>query len=226
MPIFHLHPRSLAFPSPAEADRSGLLAIGGDLSNERLLAAYSMGIFPWYEDGQPILWWSPDPRLVLFPEKVNVRRSLSKVIKKELFEIRFDSNFEEVIYQCGATRFQDGTWITSQMRRAYTDLHAEGYAHSVEAWSNGELVGGLYGVSLGHCFFGESMFSKQNDASKVALVALCRFAAENGIRFIDCQVTTPHLLSMGAEEMSREDFLQMLHQELSHPTLRGRWMPS
>lgn len=225
MPVYQIHPASLLFPNPAEAEPSGLLAVGGDLSSERLLAAYQQGIFPWYEEGQPLLWWSPDPRLVLFPEKINVSRSLAKVLRNGGFEVRFDTAFAQVIQQCAELRKIEGTWITQRMQRAYTRLHEEGLAHSIETWTAGELVGGLYGISLGHCFFGESMFSKRSNASKVALVALSRFAMERGLRLIDCQVTTAHLVRMGAEEMSRASFLQLLQQELCYPTLQGPWSP-
>ena len=224
MPVYQLHSDSVLFPPPEEAERSGLLAIGGDLSSERLLAAYHLGIFPWYEQGQPILWWSPDPRLVLFPQELKISRSLRKTLCKQKFETRIDTNFEEVIEQCGTLRQESGTWITPQMKQSYTQLFVEGFAHSFESWQHGELVGGLYGISLGRCFFGESMFSKSSDASKVALVALVNFALAHEIQLIDCQVTTSHLLRMGACEISRYEFLHQLQKELQYPNLRGRWI--
>ena len=201
------------------------MAVGGDLTKERLLAAYRQGIFPWYEVGQPILWWCPDPRLVLFPEELKISRSLRKVLRKQEFEIRFDSSFENVIKACADVRTEQGkgTWIIPEMQQAYTELHQEGYAHSVESWLNGELVGGLYGISLGQCFFGESMFSTVSDSSKAALVALAEFSKQAGIKIIDCQMTTQHLLSLGAREIDRQAFLRKLNQYLKKPNIKGPW---
>ena len=203
----------------------GLLAVGGDLSPERLLLAYRSGIFPWYDDGLPILWHCPDPRCVLPLEKLHVGRSLRRVISKGAFEVRFDGAFERVIRSCKDTPRpgQDGTWITDEMEDAYCRLHAMGYAHSVEAWSGGELAGGLYGVSLGRVFFGESMFSHEPNASKVALVALAERIRGWGFRLIDAQVPTPHTVAMGAEQWPRARFLDVLRSELAHPTLQGSW---
>ena len=225
MPVYQLIPEVSLFPPTEEAEDDGLLAVGGDLSKERLLAAYSKGIFPWYEVGQPILWWSPDPRLVLTPETLKISRSLRKVLRKQQFEIRFDTAFEKVIKACADVRTEqgEGTWIIPEMQQAYTELHQDGFAHSVESWLDGELVGGLYGISLGQCFFGESMFSTRNDSSKVALVALVEFSREVGIRMIDCQMTTPHLLSLGASEIQRKEFLKNLKILLEQPTLKGSW---
>jgi len=225
MPVYQLLPEVSLFPPTEEAEDDGLLAVGGDLSKERLLAAYSKGIFPWYEVGQPILWWSPDPRLVLTPETLKISRSLRKVLRKQQFEIRFDTAFEKVIKACADVRTEqgEGTWIIPEMQQAYTELHQDGFAHSVESWLDGELVGGLYGISLGQCFFGESMFSTRNDSSKVALVALAEFSREVGIRMIDCQMTTPHLLSLGASEIQRKEFLKNLKILLEQPTLKGSW---
>ncbi len=225
MPVYQLLPEVSLFPPTEEAEDDGLLAVGGDLSKERLLAAYSKGIFPWYEVGQPILWWSPDPRLVLTPETLKISRSLRKVLRKQQFEIRFDTAFEKVIKACADVRTEqgEGTWIIPEMQQAYTELHQDGFAHSVESWLDGELVGGLYGISLGQCFFGESMFSTRNDSSKVALVALVEFSREVGIRMIDCQMTTPHLLSLGASEIQRKEFLKNLKILLEQPTLKGSW---
>ena len=225
MPVYQLLPEVSLFPPIEEAEDDGLLAVGGGLNKERLLAAYSKGIFPWYEAGQPILWWSPDPRLVLIPEEFSISRSLHKVLRKQKFEIRFDSAFNEVIKACANIRIQKGerTWITPEIQQAYTDLHQEGFAHSVESWLDGELAGGLYGISLGQCFFGESMFSTRNDSSKVALVALVEFSKKVGIKMIDCQMTTAHLLSLGAREIKRKDFLKNLKIHLEEPTIKGSW---
>jgi len=225
MPVYQLIPGTHLFPPVNHAEDDGLLAVGGDLTKERLLAAYSRGIFPWYEVGQPILWWSPDPRLVLFPEELKISRSLRKVLRKEQFEIRFDSAFEDVIKACASVRKEQGaeTWIIPEMQRAYIELHEEGYGHSVESWLEGELVGGLYGISLGQCFFGESMFSTMNDSSKVALVALAEFSQQVGIKLIDCQMTTSHLLSLGAREITRQEFIEKLKKHLENPTIKGVW---
>ena len=225
MPVYQLLPEVSLFPPTEEAEDDGLLAVGGDLTKERLLAAYSKGIFPWYEAGQPILWWSPDPRLVLIPEELKISRSLRKVLHKQQLEIRFDSAFQQVIKACADVRIRqgEGTWIIPEMQKAYTELHQEGFAHSVESWLDGELVGGLYGISLGQCFFGESMFSTRNDSSKVALVALVEFSKQVGIKMIDCQMTTTHLLSLGAREIKRKVFLKNLKIHIEEPTLKGSW---
>ena len=225
MPVYQLIPELSLFPPTEEAEEDGLLAIGGDLTKERLLAAYSKGIFPWYEIGQPILWWSPDPRLVLIPEELKISRSLRKVLRKQKFEIRVDSSFQQVIKACADVRKRqdEGTWIIPEMQQAYTDLHEEGFAHSIESWLDGKLAGGLYGISLGQCFFGESMFSTRNDSSKVALVALVDFSIQVGIKMIDCQMTTTHLLSLGAREIKRKVFLKKLKKCLEQPTLKGNW---
>jgi leucyl/phenylalanyl-tRNA--protein transferase len=216
--------RALAFP-PADQAEEGLLAVGGDLSVDRLLLAYRSGIFPWYDEDLPILWHSPDPRCVLPIERLHVGRTLRRVIAKGTYEIRFDGSFERVIRACKATprTGQDGTWITDDMESAYLQLHRMGYAHSVEAWHAGELVGGLYGVSLGRIFFGESMFSWSPNASKAALVGLAHRIAAWGFRMIDAQVATPHLLAMGAEEWPRTRFLEVLREELGHATRKGSW---
>ena len=225
MPVYQLISDIPLFPPTEEAEDDGLLAVGGDLSKERLLTAYRQGIFPWYEVGQPILWWSPNPRLVLFPEELKISRSLRKVLRKHEFEIRFDSSFENVIKACADVRTKrgKGTWIIPEMQQAYTELHQEGYAHSVESWLNGELVGGLYGISLGQCFFGESMFSTISDSSKAALVALAEFSKQVGIKIIDCQISTKHLLSLGAREIDRQSCLRKLNQYLEKPDIKGSW---
>ena len=221
MPIYRLT-KELIFPHPYLSDENGLLAIGGDLSPDRLLLAYSMGIFPWFNENDPILWWSPDPRFVLFPEKVKVSRSTKKLMKKDIFDITFDTAFRSVINKCSKTR-QDATWITPQMQEGYIKLHELGFAHSVEVWHEGHLVGGLYGVTLGKCFFGESMFSLMSNASKLALINLCQELLQKEFLFIDCQVYTKHLESMGAEMISRVDFLELLKKGLSFQTTKGLW---
>jgi len=224
MPVFRL-PDEIVFPSPDLADEDGLLAVGGDLSVKRLLLAYSMGIFPWYSDGSPILWWSPDQRLVLFPEELKISRSLRQTLKKGIFRVTFDTAFEEVMRGCAEIRRKDdqGTWITEEMIEAYCSLHEEGFAHSVESRVEGSLAGGLYGVALGGVFFGESMFSRRSDASKVAFVGLVQRLAELGFRIIDCQMTTPHLISLGAREIPREEFLGRIKKALKISTPQGTW---
>jgi len=224
VPIYRLT-NELSFPAPDDAEPSGLLAVGGDLGVERLLLAYSMGIFPWYEDGLPILWHSPDPRMILLPGHLRVSRSLRKTLRDQSFEIRFDGDFEAVIRACArAPRDgQDGTWITDEMIDAYLQLFELGCAHSAEAWLGGELVGGLYGVSLGGCFFGESMFASRADASKVAFVALVEQLARWEFDLIDCQVHTVHLARFGATEWPRSRFLSALEKSLTKKTRRGRW---
>ena len=192
-------------------DPNGLLAAGGDLSLPRLLRAYSEGIFPWYEPGQPILWWSPNPRTILDPRALKISRSLRKSIRRGGFTVTFDQAFESVIRACGAPRAKsDGTWITVEMRHAYLQLRQAGYAHSVEVWRDGELVGGLYGVAVGRLFCGESMFSRVTDASKVALAWLCRHCADWEWPLIDSQTPTPHILTLGAEEIPRMQYLQRI----------------
>lgn len=215
MPVFRLS-NKIIFPAPELAEKDGLLAIGGDLSEERLIAAYSMGIFPWFSEGYPILWWSPDPRLVLFPDELKVSRSLRKIIKKGIFNVTMNTAFEEVIRNCSEIdrKGQDRTWITEDMMEAYARLHKSGYAHSVESWHNGKLVGGLYGIVLGKLFFGESMFSRMSNASKVAFVTLVERLKELDFKLIDCQVTTEHLISLGAREVPRKRFLEMLREAL------------
>ncbi len=217
--------KTLAFPPPEEAEPSGLLAVGGDLASERLLLAYAMGIFPWYTDDTPILWFSPDPRGVLTPASLVVHRSLARRVRSGSFEVTLDRAFGEVIRGCAASPRdgQQGTWITEDMIAAYERLHGLGFAHSVEAWKDGALAGGLYGVSLGSAFFGESMFSRERDASKVALVHLVRQLGRWGFRLIDCQVRNDHLASLGAEQWPRQRFLESLSQALQDPTRRGPW---
>jgi leucyl/phenylalanyl-tRNA---protein transferase len=214
------------FPDPRTADADGLLAAGGDLSIESLVTAYSRGIFPWYDKHSPILWWSPDPRLVLFPSRFIVSDSLKKRIRSGIYEVKTDCNFEAVISHCAKThrKGQRGTWITDEMKKAYTDLHHEGLAHSFETYSEGELAGGLYGVSLGRAFFGESMFHLKTDASKIALAALVKWSLDHDFHFIDAQQATSHLKSLGAEEIQRLEFLDLLDKAIKFPTMKGKWM--
>jgi leucyl/phenylalanyl-tRNA---protein transferase len=223
MPVFRLDER-LLFPPPELAD-DGLLAVGGDLRPERLILAYSQGIFPWYSEGQPILWHSPDPRMVLFADALHVPKSLAKVLRKGAFEIRLDTAFADVIAACATTPRpnQPGTWITRAMKKAYVELHRQGYAHSAEAWQGGRLVGGLYGVSIGGAFFGESMFAKVSDASKAAFVALVERLREWDIDLIDSQVHTDHVARFGAELIPRRAYLAALKKAIARPTRLGPW---
>ncbi|HVH19682.1 MAG TPA: leucyl/phenylalanyl-tRNA--protein transferase [Myxococcota bacterium] len=223
-PLYRLG-TALAFPDPQESLPSGLLAVGGDLSCERLLLAYSAGIFPWYSEGDPILWHSPDPRMVLLPTALHVSHSLEKALRSGRYDVRFDSAFADVVRACAESPRprEQGTWITDAMQEAYTELHRHGYAHSVEAWEEGRLVGGLYGVSLGGAFFGESMFSARTDASKVALATLAAQLVRWRFDLIDCQMVTPHLARLGAEPWRRERFLEALARSLERPTRRGVW---
>lgn len=209
-----LNDLNYSFPHPSLATKEGLLAWGGDLSVERLLSAYGKGIFPWFNPNDPILWWSPNPRLILFPKDIKITQSLRKSMKH--FEIRFDENFEMVMRLCRDIRLEKGqnSWIFDEMIEAYKSLHVKGFAHSVECYYQGKLVGGLYGLYLGGMFCGESMFSTQTDASKVALVALCEKVISLSGDFIDCQLPTPHLKSMGAVEISRDIFLEMIQKTL------------
>ncbi len=187
---------------------NGLLCAGGDLSPSRLLAAYRRGIFPWYSPGEPLLWWSPDPRMVLFPAEIKISRSLAKVLRNRPYEVRLDTSFARVMAECAAPRKgHPGTWISAEMQAAYQRLHQLGHAHSVETWMDGELAGGLYGVALGRVFYGESMFSRVPDASKIALAHLCRYLEQRRYTVIDCQMRTAHLASLGAREISRRDFV-------------------
>ena len=225
--IAFLHPDDPpdSFPDPAlaAAEPEGLLAVGGDLTPARLLAAYSRGIFPWYEAGQPVLWWSPNPRAVLLPRNLHVSRSLLRTLKRNRYRVSIDQNFAAVIDACADTRAATGTWITPEMRSAYLCLHQLGYAHAVEVWLGPDLVGGLYGIALGEVFFGESMFSRATDASKVALVRLVRLAENQGTALIDCQVATRHLASLGSQFMPRREFLHHVHNLTSGAGRVGTW---
>ncbi len=215
-----------AFPKLEQAlnEPNGLLAVGGCLSPQRLIKAYKQGVFPWFNPGEPILWWSPDPRLVLFPAHLNISRSLGKTLRKRLFDIRYDSAFHQVISACAAPRSQSGgTWITDNMAQAYLTLHQQGVAHSFEAWQDEQLVGGLYGVAIGQVFFGESMFHRKTDASKVVFAHLVQQLSAWGYRLIDCQVTSQHLLSLGAEEIRRQQFARLLDEFCAHPPHPQAW---
>jgi leucyl/phenylalanyl-tRNA--protein transferase len=224
MPIFALS-EDLVFPPPRLASKEGLLAVGGDLSLERLLLAYRTGVFPWYSDDEPILWWSPDPRLVLYPREFHLSQSLVKIIRRGDFTVSMDQAFERVIRECGRVRRDtgEGTWIVPEMIDAYCGLHNAGFAHSVEAWQGDRLAGGLYGVSLGKCFFGESMFARVSNASKVALAALVALLKAEGFGLVDCQVTTGHLQRMGAREIPRSLYLEQLQQYLQASDRTGKW---
>jgi leucyl/phenylalanyl-tRNA--protein transferase len=214
------------FPPASQAltEPNGLLAAGGDLSPKRLLAAYRRGIFPWYEEGQPILWWSPDPRAVLRPDGVKVSRSLRRSLNKGGFELKIDHAFEAVVAACAEPRrYTDATWITREMAAAYTRLHRMGWAHSFESWREGELVGGLYGVAIGRVFFGESMFTRATDASKVALVRLAEHLAARSFQLIDCQVASAHVASLGATSVSRSNFLALLDEYCEPRGEPERW---
>jgi leucyl/phenylalanyl-tRNA--protein transferase len=224
VPVFLLTDK-IAFPPPHLASKEGLLAVGGDLSRKRLLLAYRMGIFPWFSDDEPVLWWSPDPRLVLYPHEIKVSRTLKKIISKGIFKVTMDTAFVQVITQCAQIRLQNnqGTWIVEEMIDAYCELHESGFAHSVEAWCQGELAGGLYGVSLGKCFFGESMFTRISNASNVTLVKLVEYLNALSFDMIDCQITTQHLLRFGAREIPRIKFLKQLEESLKASTKKGKW---
>jgi len=217
MPIYLLPDDKIVFPDPRLANPDGILAVGGDLTPERLLLAYRMGIFPWFNSGEPILWWSTDPRLVLFPSELKVSKSMRPYLNQKKFEWSIDRDFEAVIRSCQKNERegqQGGTWITSGIVQSFCELHEMGYAHSVEVWQSGELVGGLYGMALGKIFFGESMFTKVSNASKFGFICLVRKLEEWGFQLIDCQQETRHLMSMGARSIDREDFLQCLEQNV------------
>jgi len=213
VPIFRLN-HELIFPHPGQADESGLLAIGGDLSAARILLAYTVGIFPWFNSDEPILWWSPDPRFILEPENFHCSRSLRKTLRRGYYQVTLNRDFDGVLHGCASTprQGQSGTWLGQEMREAYRELFRLGYAHSVETWHENDLVGGLYGLTLGQCFFGESMFSLQPDASKVALACLVEHLRELDFKLIDCQMPTDHLASLGAHGVSREKYLQLLRE--------------
>ncbi len=223
--VYQLNDDNCWFPSAQLANKDGLLAFGGDLSSERLIVAYANGIFPWYNDDEPLLWWSLDPRLVIRPGEMKVSHSLRHVIKSDKFECRIDTNFRSVMMHCAQTprKDQPGTWILDEMVEAYCRLHKMGIAHSFETYCDGELVGGLYGVSLGKVFFGESMFHQMSDASKFAFYNLHGFLSKNEFKLIDCQQETKHLVSLGAYPIPRSEFLKELSELVSGPTMFGNW---
>lgn len=225
MPVFWLSEQNIAFPDPELADPEGVLAIGGDLSPQRLLKAYGMGIFPWFGPGDPILWWSPNPRFVLYPEELKVSRSMRPYFNQSKFGLTYDRQFETVMRRCAAQRRpgQRGTWITRGMIEGYTGLHEMGYAHSVEVLLEGELVAGLYGIALGKVFFGESMFTMVNNGSKFGFISLVRQLRAHGFSLVDCQQETGHLASLGARSIPRRAFLDHLRQNRAEPTLKGSW---
>lgn len=229
MPVFHLSPELIQFPDPRLSEPDGLLAVGGDLSPQRLYAAYRMGIFPWYGEDLPLLWWSPDPRCVLDLAELRAPKRLLRAIKGSRLRVSLDSGFEEVIRACAAARRKrggGGTWILPEMIEAYCRLHEAGFAHSIEVWDEAgeELLGGMYGVSLGRAFFGESMFYRRSPASKLALLSLAGLLREWDFTFLDCQQTTEHVQTYGAKEIPRQAFLRRLGEALAGPTLRGRWV--
>jgi leucyl/phenylalanyl-tRNA--protein transferase len=215
----------IQFPPPESASPDGILGAGGNLSPGMLLSAYTQGIFPWYSPGEPILWWSPDPRFVLFPRKIHISKSLKRTMRKQIFTYTFDECFRRVMKKCGQVPRpgQNGTWITREMLEGYTRLHELGYAHSLEVWQDGDLAGGLYGVSLGNIFFGESMFTEKNDASKAGFVVLTSILRSEGFLLIDSQVYTPHLDRFGAEEIPRFEYLELLNRALQGTTRKGNW---
>lgn len=211
MPVYRLNEKEIYFPSPAYARPDGLLAVGGDLCMERLLLAYTHGIFPWYNPGEEILWWCPRERFVIFPKEVHVSRSMKKYMKKHELKVMLNRDFADTVHRCRVKReFEEGTWISDEMEEAYFRLHQAGYAISVEVLEDGVLAGGLYGVSVGRCFFGESMFSERENGSKTALIAFARFLVQNRFLFIDCQFYTEHLESMGGRYISFEEYDRML----------------
>ncbi len=214
------------FPSPNSASEEGLVAVGGKITTIRVLSAYRQGIFPWYSEDQPVLWWSPEPRAILYPDEIKISRSLKKTLRRSNFRLTADTAFSEVVKACAGPRSHSqtgGTWITAEMVDTYNQLHQLGYGHSIEVWNEDKLVGGLYGLSLGSAFFGESMFSHQSDASKLALVYLANFSKSRGIDFIDCQLPTDHLASMGAVNISRNEYLRILETALRHQDHTKYW---
>ncbi|MCF6219034.1 MAG: leucyl/phenylalanyl-tRNA--protein transferase [Gammaproteobacteria bacterium] len=225
-PPFLLHQHHTIFPDPnlALTEPDGLLAVGGDLSRKRLLSAYQQGVFPWFSDQQPILWWSPDPRCVVYPQQLKVSRSMNKTLRKGEYTITLDNAFEHVMRECAAPRGdQQGTWITDEMFQAYSELHRQGDAHSAECWYQDELVGGLYGIAIGRVFFGESMFSRRSNASKAAFISLVQQLIDWGYQLIDCQLQSDHLMSLGAVVIPRATFLQQLHMHCQQQPNENAW---
>ncbi len=213
------------FPPPDQATSEGILGVGGNLSPGMLISAYSQGVFPWFSPGDPILWWCPDPRFVLFPDRLHVSHSMRRALRRGEFSVTFDGDFESVIELCSAAprRGQNGTWITPEMIKSYKELHLLGYAHSVEVWKEGRIAGGLYGVSLGSVFFGESMFAHVSNASKVGFIRLVEVLKREGFQLVDSQVHTQHLESLGAENIPRRRYLELLHAGLAQPNRKGNW---
>ncbi len=223
--VFILHGDTPKFPDPLFAEKSGLLAIGGQISVPWLLEAYKNGIFPWYDQDSPVMWWSPDPRAVMKPSDIHIPHSMRPVLNQNKFQLKVDTAFEQVINYCAKIprKNQDGTWIMPEIIENYTKLHHLGYAHSFEAWQNGKLVGGLYGVSLGRMFFGESMFSLVPNASKFAFISMAKILQNSGFNYIDCQIPNDHLKFLGCKLMSRKKFIHYVKINNSLPTLRGKW---
>ncbi len=227
MPIYRLND-STQFP-PVDHAEEGIVAVGGDLSPERLIASYSSGIFPWFSENDPIVWWAPDPRCILLPSKIKVSKSMKQLFRKAAFKVSFDTDFQKVVQSCAIQKRegQEGTWITNDMEKAYLKLHEMGLAHSVEVWQNKNdeevLVGGLYGVSLGKVFFGESMFHTESNASKYGFITLVKELIKRDFKLIDCQLETPHLMSLGAELITRDKFMQLLDNCLQYENIEGRW---
>ena len=220
-----LNKNDINFPDPNTANKSGAVAMGGDLSFDRLMRAYNTGFFPWYNPDEPIIWWHPDPRFIIFPEDIRVTKSMRAYFSKEKFQLTFDQCFDDVIVACEKIKRknQPGTWITDEIKDAYGLLHSEGFAHSVEVWQDGVLVGGLYGVSLGKIFFGESMFSLVSNSSKFALISLASILEKKGFDLIDCQMPNPHLKSMGGRYVSRAFFVNLLKENEQEETILGDW---
>lgn len=225
MPVYELDPYYMVFPPPEDANPDGLLAIGGKLTEDWLLLAYEHGIFPWFSEGDPVMWWSPDPRFILNPKEVKISKSMRPFLNSEKFVFKLDNDFDSVIDRCSniPRQGQNGTWITTHMKDAYKGLHKIGMAHSAEIWLDEKLIGGLYGVSIGRVFFGESMFSEKPNASKMALIKLCDWLAERDFQMIDCQIYSKHLQSLGADFISRQHFLQKLNYGVEKPSLKGKW---
>jgi leucyl/phenylalanyl-tRNA---protein transferase len=224
MPIFHLT-EEIIFPNPAFAEENGLLAIGGDLNPNRLIEAYRLGIFPWYSDGDPILWWFTSPRFVIYPEQFRIPKRLARYMKKQPYKVTFDNAFEQVIASCASVKraHEQGTWITSEMQKAYIRLHALGFAHSVECWQGTTLAGGLYGVALDRVFFGESMFTTISNGSKIALASLVQYLNMKGFKLVDCQMKTDHLLQYGARGISGRQFRDHLKNYIINTSPEGKW---
>jgi leucyl/phenylalanyl-tRNA--protein transferase len=227
MPPIHFIEGTQEFPDVRSAEPEGLLAYGSDISPKRLLAAYPLGIFPWYNEGQPVLWWAPHERCVLYPAKMHCSKNLRRIIRQGRFEIRMDTVFDNVVQSCGyvGKNRDEGTWLNQQLKSSLSVLHDQGIAHSIEAWRDGKLVGGLYGVSLGGMFFGESMFAAESEASKVCLYHLSQWMIAQGMDLIDCQIPNDHLMSLGAEMMTEEEFYPFLEQSVKKRTLNGIWNP-